>query len=320
MRYIVQWWSNLIGWVRWFWWGPMERVLYVITRPLGIEMPQDTANFVWKSSLILLGFFILAEIYLRLRSAWIARSLRKSMEGHEIPEPLAARKDSFGDRIEGAQHPVKTMERLRKEKKWGRMGEVFEALNQPDEAARWFEKDRQWERAAKNWAAAGKTARAARLLWKAGSWEAAARLYESIGKRRYAADAFRRAGKPEEAARIWLETGKINKALDCLDAAVTRTPEDPTAFTGVITRIWQLLEQVEPPRDAVNGERLRNLQRACAVQFAREGRAALAAHAFAVSGDLVMAAKLFEKAGDPVAARRCLEAAGKKTSTPEKNG
>lgn len=320
MRYLTAWCANLLEWIRWFWWGPMERILYTVTHPFGMETPQGTANFVWKSVLILLGFFVVAEIWLRIRSAWIARSLRKSMEGHEIPEPMAARKDSFGDRIEGVQHPQQTIDRLRKEKKWGRIGEVFETLNQPAEAARWFEKDRQWERAARNWAAAGKTARAAKLLWKARSWEAAARLYESIGKNRYAADGFLRAGKPEEAARIWVDAGKTQNALNCLQTALTRPHEDPAAFSSMVTRVWQILEQMEPPQDDGDLERFRHIQRTCAAIFAREGKTALAAHAYAASGDMLAAAKLFEKAGDPLAARRCLETARNTALHPKNPG
>ena len=320
MQYLAQGWKNLLGWIHWFWWGPMERVLYTLTRPLGMDTPQGTSNFVWKGILILLVCFIVAEIYLRIRSAWIARSLRKSMEGHRIPEPLAARKDSFGDRIEGAQHPLTTIERLRKEKKWGRIGEVFETLNQPAEAARWFEKDRQWERAARDWAAAGKTARAARLLWKAGNWEAAARLYEALGRKRYAASGFMRAGKPDEAARIWLTAGRTHQALSCLHTALSQSADDPAAISGTVSRVWPILEQMEPPRDAGSLERFRQIQRTCAALFAREGKTDLATHAFMAAGDLLAAARLFEQAGDPAAARRCLQAARNTTASPGKSG
>ncbi|HPU97757.1 MAG TPA: hypothetical protein PLO53_07360 [Candidatus Hydrogenedentes bacterium] len=308
MSYVWQWLANSIGWVRWIWWGPMERLLNAITRPLGMETPAGTANFVWKSVFILLGFFILAEIYLRLRSAWVARSLRKSMEGHVIPEPLAARKDGFGDRIEGVHHPEKTIDRLRKEKAWGRIGEVFEALNQPDEAARWFEKDRQWERAARNWAAAGKTSRAARLLWKAGSWEAAARLYESIGKKRYAAKGFMRAGKNDEAARVWMEMGKSDLAVQCLEEFAALALEKSDERDQAIGRLWQLIESGRDSLKPDQQERLRRLARLCAAHFEQAGKTALAAHAFSASGDFLRAAKLFNQIGDAPSARRCLEA------------
>ncbi|MCK5863003.1 MAG: hypothetical protein KAH38_10985, partial [Candidatus Hydrogenedentes bacterium] len=124
---------------------------------LGEEMEYEWLEPMFKLGVTLVILFLLREIYIRVQMSYTRYRLWKSMDGYSVQEPHTQKDTSFIEEIDAAQYPVHTIAQLKREKRYGRIGEVLAKLNQPEEAARWFLKDKQYERAAGEYARAGKT-------------------------------------------------------------------------------------------------------------------------------------------------------------------
>jgi hypothetical protein len=241
--------------------------------------------------------FLLREIYVRVQLALTRRRLWKSMEGHDVREPGTAKDTSFIEEIDAAQYPVHTLGQLKKEKRYGRIGEILAKLNQPEEAARWFLKDKQYERAAGELARAGKTIKAARLLKRAGDYETASRFYAAAGKPKQAAAMCVKRGDVPGAAAAYIEGGYYEKGVAVFNEYFTATTDPPEKQLEVADRCYQLLQQYNFS-NALQVLQRNAMLNAVAQRFRAAGRTALAARVFQEAGDTLHASEMYKMNSD----------------------
>jgi tetratricopeptide (TPR) repeat protein len=287
----------------WFWTDLLGAGVRAVEGAFGLDPLGPVSATTLRVALMLVPLFVALEGWARLRNAVHEWRVRRSMAGFEVPPEEG--NDEFGDTLEAAKHPKHTMEELRRQKRYGRMAEVYASLNQPEEAARWYLKDGQQLRAAEELAKAGRTDQAAKLMWKSGEYATAARFFAATGKSARAAAAYEKAQMPGEAAEAWLAAGKPARALDFLDrwmqADAAGTPEGERAADTA----YRLLQNATGMSGPEAGRR-RALLAEAGRRFRAAGRGALAARVLEEAGAFAEAAELFARLGNEAEARRCL--------------
>ncbi len=292
-----------LDWINWYWDGLLGWLLNRVEDLLGISRQEGAAAIVWKTGFTLLCLLPLYEAYLRFTNYLHGRRLRKSMKGHVIYDPLADKDLRFTEELDALKHPKATLEQLRKEKRYGRMGEILSVMNEPAEAAHWFAKNKQYDRAAQELAKSGHTWKAARLLWRCGDYVTAARFYMEIGKMSQAAQGFARAGMVGEAAFAWAKAGKMDKALSAYARYFDESGAPQEAQEQTANQCYQLLHD---PSLAEEGDpELRAaLLAAVGERFLLAGRNALAAQVMAEAGRKDRAAQIMAQIQGHGAVRR----------------
>lgn len=222
------------------------------------------------------------------------RRMNKGMQGHEVREPHTVRDTTFVEELDMAQHPLHTLTQLKKEKRYGRMAELFSRLNQPDEAARWFLKDGQYKRAAEEMAKAGKTFKAARMLQRTGDYETAARFFAGIGKYKHAAAALMKGGNAPGAASAYAEGGYYGKAVAAFKEYFTTTQDPPKVQEVAADLCYRWLQKNEFTGSLDIDER-NELYLLTGRRFLVAGRAALAATLFQEGGDTRLASEIYKR-------------------------
>ncbi len=216
----------------WFWdtalnW-PMERL-----RQAHIyDAPEGWPTHLIKAGILLFMFLAVAETYVRIRDRRRRKHLREMRLTGRILEPEDAytKADNvFGDQLDAAKNPEKTVRMLKARKDYTRLGEVYAGLNRPDEAAKWFTKAGDHARAGAEYAKAGQTKRAADALAKAGDHVSAARFYVEVGEWKKAAASYEALGATAEAAFALFRAGKHPAAVDRFNAYFTRTTDGAEA-------------------------------------------------------------------------------------------
>lgn len=295
----MNWAAALCGW---FWTDLLGVGVRAVEGAFGLAPLGPVGATTLRVALILVPLCVVLEGWARLRNVVHDRRVRRSMAGFEVPPEEG--NDEFGDTLEAAKHPKHTMEELRRQKRYGRMAEVYASLNQPGEAARWYLKDGQPLRAAEELAKAGQTDQAAKLMLKCGEFATAARFFAATGKPARAAAAYEKAQMPGEAAEAWLAAGKPARALDFLDrwmrAAAAGTPEGERAADAA----YRLLQNA-PGMAGPEAGRRRALLAEAGRRFHAAGRGALAARVLEEAGAFAEAAELFARLGNEAEARRC---------------
>lgn len=224
----------------------------------------------------------------------LSRRINKDMQGHEVREPHTVRDTTFVDELDMAQYPLHTLEQMKKEKRYGRMGEIYSRLNQPDEAARWFIKDGQYRRAAEELAKAGKTGDAAKMLQRVGDYHNAARFYTNIGNHRKAAAALLKVGDQPGAANAYAEAGQWNKSGALFKQYFTTTKDPLKAQEAAADLCYRWLQRNEFSGSLDIDER-NQLSILTGQRFLAAGRAALAATLFQEGGDTRLASEIYRR-------------------------
>lgn len=293
----------LLDWINWYWNGLLGWMLNLAEGWLGLSPQEGWAAVAWKTGFTVVCLLPLYEIYLRFTNFLHNRRLRRTMKGHEVHDPLKDKDQRFTEELDALKHPKATLEQLRKEKRYGRMGEILSAMNEPAEAARWFAKDRQYERAAQELAKSGHTWRAARLLWRCGEYATAARFYLEIGKTRWAAQGFERAGMVGDAAQAWAKAGNMDKALSAYAAYFRDTTDSPAGQEQTANQCYQLLH--DPSLAEKGGPEMRAaLLAAVGERFLLAGRTALAVELMVEAGRNDRAAEIYARMRNNAPVRR----------------
>lgn len=281
----------LLDWMNWYWDGLLGWLLNRVEDLLGLSPQEGAAAIAWKVGFTLVCLLPLYEIFLRFTNFLHSRRIRRSMRGHVVYDPQSDKDRTFTEELDALKHPKQTLEQLRKEKRYGRMGEILSVMNEPAEAARWFVKNKQYDRAAQELAKSGHTWRAARLLWRCGDYGTAARFYREIGKMRWAAQGFERAGMIGDAALAWAKAGKMDRALAAYTDYFNGTGDPPEAQEQAANQCYQLLHD---PALAQKGDPDRRAALLVAVgeRFVVAGRNALAAQVMAEAGRRDIAARI----------------------------
>ncbi len=295
----VEWAAALCGW---FWTDLLGVGVRAVEGAFGLAPLGPVAANILRGVVLLVPLFVLFEAWARLRNAVHDWRVRRSMAGYEIPPEEG--NDEFGDTLEAAKHPKHTMEELRRQKRYGRMAEVYASLNQPEEAARWYLKDGQRLRAAEELAKAGKTAQAAALMWKCGEYATAGRFFAATGKPARAAAAYEKAMMPGEAAGAWLEARKPDRALAVLEGWMQSSRDGTPEGERAADTVYRVLQSM-PDTGGPGPSRRRVLLAEAGRRFHTAGRAALAARVLEEAGEYAAAAELFARLGSETDARRC---------------
>ena len=295
--------NYLLGWLNWYWNGLLGWLLNLAVGWLGLSPQEGWAAVAWKTGFTVICLLPLYELYLRITNYVHDRRIRRTMKGYEVHDPLKDKDQRFTEELDALKHPKATLEQLRKEKRYGRMGEILSVMNEPADAARWFAKDKQYERAAQELAKSGHTWRAARLLWRCGNYGTAARFYLEIGKTRWAAQGFERAGMVGDAALAWAKAGNMDKALLAYAAYFNDTNDPPERQEQTANQCYQLLhdpalsEKGDPETRAA-------LLVAVGERFLRAGRTALAVELMVEAGRNDRAAEIYARMRNNAPTRR----------------
>lgn len=293
----------LLGWINWYWYGLLGWMLGLVEGWLGLAPQEGWAAVAWKTGFTVVCLLPLYELYLRFTNFLHNRRLRRTMEGHEVHDPQADKDNRFTEELDALKHPKATLEQLRREKRYGRMGEILSTMNEPAESARWFVKDRQYDRAAQELAKSGHTWRAARMLWRCGDYGTAARFYLEIGKTRWAAQGFERAGMIGDAAQAWAKTGDMNKALSAYTAYFQDTKDPPAGQEQMANQCYQLLHDPALARKG-DPETRAMLLAAVGERFVLAGRNALAMQVMVEAGRNDLAAEIHARMRNSSTPRR----------------
>lgn len=286
----------VFSYLRYLYWDWLLGGIYGIIKPVLEEAGATENEWVepgFKIGVTVVILFLFREIYIRAHLAYTRRRLWKSMEGHDVREPGTARDTSFIEEIDAAQYPVHTLGQLKKEKRYGRIGEILSKLNQPEESARWFLKDKQYERAAAELARAGKTLKAARLLKRTGDYETAARFFAAAGKHKQAAAMCLKQGDTPGAAAVYIEGGLYGKGVEAFNEYFTVSNDPPQRQLEVAERCYQLLQQYNFA-NALQTQQRNAMLNAVAQRFRAAGRSALAARVFQEAGDTLHASEMYK--------------------------
>ncbi len=238
--------------------------------------------------------FLIRLIHASITKFTIARKMNKDMQGHDVREPYTARDTSFVEELDMAQHPLHTLAQLKKEKRYGRMGELYARLNQPDEAARWFIKDGQYQRAGEELAKAGKTLKAAKMLQRMGDYQTAARFYASIEKHQKAAEALLKGGDLPGAASAYAQAGLSKKAADLFKQYFQTATEPLKQQEAAADQCYRWLQKNEFTGN-LNLDQRNELFILTGKRFLASGRAALAATLFQEGGDTKLASEIYKR-------------------------
>lgn len=245
-------------------------------------------------ALLFILLYVVRLVNAGVRGVVNMRRMNKGMQGHEVREPHTVRDTTFVEELDMAQHPLHTLTQLKKEKRYGRMAELFSRLNQPDEAARWFLKDGQYKRAAEEMAKAGKTFKAARMLQRTGDYETAARFFAGIGKYKHAAAALMKGGNAPGAASAYAEGGYYGKAVAAFKEYFTTTQDPPKVQEVAADLCYRWLQKNEFTGSLDIDER-NELYLLTGRRFLATGRAALAATLFQEGGDTRLASEIYKR-------------------------
>lgn len=304
---MIKWFVSL---AEWFWKDLLGAGVLWLEGTLGIAPLGATASAALRAAMIVVPLLVLLEIKARIQNYFHERRIRRSMKGHEVQETGTQPDNPFADQLDAARSPDRVIAQLKKEKRYGRLGDTLAALNRPAEAAKWYLKDGKTLRAAEEMAKAGNTAKAARLLWKGGEYGTAARFYADLGKLAKAAEGFDRAGMTAEAASAHAESGRLDRALDTFTEYFDNTGAPLADQEKMADRCYQmLLDPAYAPK--MDPEARRVLLARVGRRFLASGRAALAAQVLRDAGEYQRAAEIFARLGNDTEARRCMAAAAR---------
>jgi len=217
--------------------------------------------------------FLIRLIHASITKFTIARKMNKDMQGHDVREPYTARDTSFVEELDMAQHPLHTLAQLKKEKRYGRMGD---------------------QRAGEELAKAGKTLKAAKMLQRMGDYQTAARFYASIEKHQKAAEALLKGGDLPGAASAYAQAGLSKKAADLFKQYFQTATEPLKQQEAAADQCYRWLQKNEFTGN-LNLDQRNELFILTGKRFLASGRAALAATLFQEGGDTKLASEIYKR-------------------------
>ncbi|HOV32779.1 MAG TPA: hypothetical protein PLX23_05390 [Candidatus Hydrogenedens sp.] len=229
----------------WYWNDVLGKIISTVENYIGYELIEPYAPTVVKSVITFLIFLILYEIYLRIRKFWRSRKFISESTPVVLPSSETVdEKSEFIQELESLKAPQQTIERLKREKKFDQLGEVYVSMQKYKEAGWAFKKAGMLKRAATEYAKAGKTVYAAKLLLKANEPNQAAQLLIGIGKISKAARWLEKKGILDTASFLWWESKHYKKAvllwLKLLDTLSNQPQEKRELCNKIIQQIYKI--------------------------------------------------------------------------------
>lgn len=229
----------------WYWNDVLGKIISTVENYIGYELIEPYAPTVVKSVITFLIFLLIYEIYLRIHKFWRSKKFISESTPVVLPSSETVdEKSEFIQELESLKAPQQTIERLKKEKKFDQLGEVYVSMQKYKEAGWAFKKAGMLKKAATEYAKAGKTVYAAKLLLKANEPNQAAQLLVSIGKTGKAARWLERKGILDKASFLWWESKHYKKAvqlwLKLLDTLSTNPQEKKELCNKIIQQIYKI--------------------------------------------------------------------------------
>ncbi len=198
----------------WYWDTFLEKIITKAEDIIGYELIEPWAPIIVKGAITFFILLLFYEIYLRFRKFW--RSRKFIAESTPVIPPSSETVDKqseFIQELESLKAPQQTIARLKKEKRYDQLGEVYVSMQKYKEAGWAFEKAGMLKRAATEYAKAGYTEYAAKLLLRANEPQQAVNLLVSIGKTKKAGRWIEKSGLLDIAGFLYWEAGYYKKAV-----------------------------------------------------------------------------------------------------------
>jgi len=312
-----------MGFIKWlaslYWDGILSVPMGWISSIFNYEVPPGWQSTALKIvfSLLLLG--LIWEVYLRVRKIIRKRRLKDALLSGEIlskDDAYKTKDTAFAESLEAVQHLEHTIEPLKKQKQWGRLGEVYASLNRHKEAAKYFRKNKDYRRAAMELAKAGYTVRAARQLQKAGDFVTAAQFFADKGKYLQAGRALEKEGDFAQAASLYVQAKRYPQALQMFLEYFESAEGSPEQQLKAAEHCHAALQD-EAFLAKASEEDARSLVLAVAERFAAAGRDDIAAKLFRDSGEYGRAGEMYLRLGRLEEASACMKQAGRQKEATE---
>lgn len=289
----------------WFWWL-LGYPVYLLDSALGLGLPP-AVYLIGKILVFLLLLGILYGMWGNLRTRLRRFRRRDSLlDDDELITPTA---DGGAPLKTGHALDVQ-IDRLKKAREYGALGDLLLSVDRFKEAAKWLSKAGRKTEAAQAWAKAGKFATAARLMNRQGEYELAARYYSEGGKHKQAARALEKQGLKAFAAAAYAKAGQIEKALEIFSEYFAATRDAVETQFEAAQACLEMIES-EPAKAKVSAEQRKQLLAPLAQRFEQGKRHDLAARLYHEAGELARAGETYVLAGKFQEAAQCMRQAGK---------
>ncbi|MGC8844566.1 MAG: hypothetical protein ACP5QY_01825 [Candidatus Hydrogenedens sp.] len=198
----------------WYWNQFLGKLISKVEDIFGYELIEPWTPIVVKVVITFVILLLIYEIYLRIHKFWQSRKFVSESIPVIPPSSETVDKESeFIQQLESLKAPQQTIERLKKEKKYAQLGEVYASMQRYKEAGWAFEKAGMLIRSATEYAKAGKTEYSAKLLLKANEPQQAVQLLTSVGKTKKAGRWLEKKGILDTASFLWWEAGYYKRAV-----------------------------------------------------------------------------------------------------------
>ncbi len=291
-----------------YWNGLLGYPLGWVERFLGMGMNSSAQVNAWKIGitvvLALIVLFILrSEVYLRIKRA---RERKQSWDDSLLEQPDTS---EAGGLATSPQDAAAMIARLKKEKQFSKLGEVYSSLGKHKDAARAHQRAGDLKRASNEWAKAGKPLKAARLLEKADDHASAAKFYAEKGKHLKAARAFKNAGILPSAALEFSQARKHDEAARLFTEYFGSGKDEPEVRAQAAEICHKLLAD-DKFKAKVDEAQQKALLAGVAGAYEVAEKNDLAAQLFRQVGQPAKAGEIYLRAGMLELAAQCMKEAG----------
>ncbi|MCX8065971.1 MAG: hypothetical protein N3G21_12515 [Candidatus Hydrogenedentes bacterium] len=277
--------------IDWYWNKFLEQIIVKAENLIGYELIRPWAPHIVKGIITLLILLLSYEIYLRIRKFIRSRKFIAESIPVEPPSSETVDKSSeFIQQLESLKAPKQTIERLKKEKKFQQLGEVYVSMQKHKEAGWAFYKAGELKRSATEYAKAGKTYLAAKILLQADEPLQSATLLASIGKHKTAAKWLEKYGFKEEASFYWWEANYKDKAIKIWLEVLQDPKVSMEQKTQMCNKIIQIIYNHGP--NTIPDKFKKQLINSLVNHLIFEKRFSLAIDLLVKTGDLASAEKL----------------------------
>lgn len=275
----------------WYWNSFLEQIIVKAENLLGYELIRPWAPHIVKGAFTLFIFLLIYETYLRIRKYIRSRKFIAESIPVEPPASETIDKNSeFIQQLESLKAPQQTIERLKREKKFYQLGEVYASMQRYKDAGWAFYKAGDLKRSATEYAKAGKTYLAAKILLKAGDPLQSAILLASIGKHKTAGKWLEKNGLKDEASFYWWDANYKDKAVKIWIDILQDPKLSTNQKTQMCNRIIQIIYKSGP--NTIPEKFRKQLINLLVNQLIFEKRFSLAIDLLVRLGDLASAEKL----------------------------
>jgi tRNA A-37 threonylcarbamoyl transferase component Bud32 len=299
-----------------YWNGLLNIPLGWIETYLQINMSTGWKPLIFKIACtigILLFFY---ELYLRIKDGRRRRRYDKELKEYN---KIAGGTLSAEEKQVVKDNPSGIIGRLKKERNYEKLGEVYRSLNRHKESAKAFARGGRYQDASEQWIKAGYPLKAADLLRKLGSHKAAGQHYLEKKRYRKAAKMFMLAKSFAQAGDAFYLARRYADSALAYEQYFQGNQDEPEQQLVAAEACAHLLR--EPvAQSKIPADVLRRITLYCGKSLRRLKRPEVAAALFQQAGELIEAGESYLQAGQLEAAASCMRQAGETKRAAEIGG